>query len=90
MAIFLKDPAATIDYAIDWDAGYLAGQSIVASRWAVLPDGLAVAGDAIETGRTSATLAGGLPGLVYHVTNQVMLSDGRSDERTLVVRVEDR
>ena len=93
MAIFLKDPAASIDYAIDWAAGYLEGQTIAASTWAVRPeDPGAVLVTAVSTAptRTSATLAGGERGKLYRITNTVTLSDGRSDERTLDVRVEDR
>jgi hypothetical protein len=93
MAIFLKDPAATIDYAVDWQAAYLAGQSIAASNWRVVPDepdGIVVAVAVEAGGRCVATLVGGRRGHVYRVTNRVTLADGRSDERSLDVRVEDR
>ncbi|KAB7648180.1 hypothetical protein [Polymorphobacter fuscus] len=93
MAIFLKDPAAAIDYVVDWQADYLAGQTITASRWTVDPDaagGLAVAVATHDGGRSTATLTGGTPGRLYRLTNQVDFSDGRRDSRTLDVRVEDR
>lgn len=90
MAIFVKDPAATIDYAVDWSAGYLAGQTIVASAWAVAPPGIIVEASTTTAQTSVATLSGGVVGLVYHITNRVNFSDGRSDERMLVVRVEDR
>ncbi len=93
MAFFLKDPSATLDYAVDWGAGYLAGQTIAASRWSVAPDetdGVAVMGSVAAATRTGATLSGGVPGHVYRVTNHVTLSDGRSDERGIGLRVEDR
>lgn len=93
MAIFIKDPAAAIDYAIDWAAGYLDGQTIDASAWSVLPaDAGAVTVTATLTAatRTGATLAGGERGKLYRVVNRVTFSDGRSDERTLDLRVEDR
>ncbi len=90
MAIFLKDSAATIDYAVDWSAGYLAGQTITASAWAVTPAGVVVEASVIEAGKTVATLSGGKPGLLYQIANRVTFSDGRTDERMLVLRVEDR
>ncbi len=93
MAIFVKDPAATIDYAIDWSAGYLVGQTITTSVWHVAPDGagaVSVEANSITAGGTVATLSGGLPGCLYHITNTVNFSDSRSDERMLVLRVEDR
>lgn len=93
MAIFVKDPDAVIDYAVDWSAGYLAGEQITDSVWSVAP--VAAGGVAVMTSRTDgskaiATLSGGHVGLVYRVTNRVVFSDGRNDERALVVRVEER
>lgn len=90
MTMFLKDPGASIDYAIDWGAGYLDGRTIGESAWSVAPDGLTVAATRTAPTRTAATLAGGLPGRVYRVTNRVTLSDGAVDERALTLRVEDR
>ena len=93
MAIFLKDPAAVIDYAVDWQSAYLAGQTITQSSWAVVPDdpgGLVVAVAVLADGRNVATLTGGQRGCVYRLVNRVTFSDGRSDERSLDVRVEDR
>lgn len=90
MTIFIKDPAALVDHAVDWAAGYLGPRSIAASAWQVVPAGLSIAASRIAGGRTVATLAGGVAGLVYRVTNQVEFSDGQRDERTLVVRVEER
>jgi hypothetical protein len=93
VAIFLKDPAAAIDYVVDWRTAYLAGQSIAASEWSVAPeepDGLSVAVAVEASGRSIATLVGGRRGHVYRLTNRVTFDDGRSDERSLDVRVEDR
>lgn len=90
MAIFVKDPGATIDYAVDWSAGYLDGQTITGSEWQVAPAGVSVLASAIDTGRTLATLSGGAAGTLYHVTNRVTFSDGRRDERLLALRVENR
>lgn len=93
MAIFVKDPAAVIDYAVDWSAGYLVGQDVAQSLWAVAPaeaGGVIVEAATQTAGKTVATLSGGIVGHVYRITNTVRFSDSRSDERTLVVRVEER
>jgi hypothetical protein len=93
MSYYLKDPGAAIDYRIDWSAGYLAGQTIADSLWSVAPDeagGLVASGGEEGPGRTTATLSGGIAGHVYRVTNRITLSDGRVDERTLTLRVEER
>ena len=93
MAIFLKDPMAVIDFAIDWSANGPADRTITESVWAVAPGGngaVVVEAAVRDPQRSVATLSGGAPGQLYHVTNHVTFSDGRSDERTLVVRVEDQ
>ncbi len=93
MAIFVKDPVASIDYAIDWSAGYLTGQVVTSSVWQIAPaddGGVTVVASSFDEARTTVTLAGGRPGYVYHIVNGVGFSDGRQDERTLILRVEDR
>lgn len=92
MSLYVKDPQARVDHAIDWSA-YLAGQSLVASLWTVDPQeagGLAVDTDMFEAQRSSARLSGGIVGRVYRLTNRVTLSDGQVDERTATMRVEER
>jgi hypothetical protein len=93
MSVFVKDPGASLEYAIDWAAGYLGEQSLVVSDWSVSPEdmaGLVVGAGRIEGGRTLVTLSGGRAGHVYRITNRVTFSDGGQDERMLVVRVEER
>ena len=93
MAYYLKAPGGSVDYAVDWGAGYLDGQTVVESRWSVAPEragGLTVA--ATVTGETvqAATLSGGAAGELYRVTNSVLLDDGRSDSRILTIRIGER
>lgn len=90
MAVYLKDPAGRLEYAIDWAA---TGGAIVASDWSVAPaetGGVAIAEPAVTATRTQAVLAGGMAGKVYRVTNRVTFVDGRIDERSLALRVEER
>jgi hypothetical protein len=92
MSFYLKDPQSRVDYAIDW-AAYLDGQTIVASLWSVAPvelGGIEVDEDSFAPDRTAARLTGGVVGNCYSVSNQVTLSDGTSDARSIALRVEDR
>jgi hypothetical protein len=92
MSFYLKDPQSRVDYAIDWSP-YLDGQAIVASSWTVAPaeaDGIAVAESGFEPGRTAARLEGGVTGHCYSVSNEVILSDGSFDARSIALRVEER
>ncbi|OYQ27673.1 hypothetical protein CHU93_10435 [Sandarakinorhabdus cyanobacteriorum] len=94
--VFLKDPGGRLEYQVDWQSDYLAGRSIMASDWQVLPDqagvaaALTLSAPRLADGRTAITLGGGRAGQLYRVVNRITLADGNSDERTLLVRVEDR
>ncbi|MDB5668098.1 MAG: hypothetical protein JWL74_1048 [Alphaproteobacteria bacterium] len=93
MSFYLKDPGSRIDYAIDWGAFYLDGQVVAGSAWNVFPletGGILLDGASFDLARTAVTLSGGLAGHVYSVTNRVTLSDGRVDERSITLRVEER
>jgi hypothetical protein len=93
MTFYLKDPQSRIDYAIDWGAAYLQGQTIVGSGWTVAPEeeeGLEIAAASFDLTRASARISGGIAGHVYSVSNQVALSDGTIDERSITLRVEQR
>ena len=93
MSFYLKDPGSRVDHAIDWGASYLDGQTVAGSAWNVFPaesEGVVVEAASFDLTRTGATLSGGIAGHIYSVTNRVTLSDGRVDERSITVRVEDR
>lgn len=93
MSLMIKDPGSRIDYAFDWSADYLDGQILSGSQWSVDPvhaGGIAVEAHAFDAVRTSATLSGGVEGHSYRITNRVTLSDGQVDERSIVLRVEQR
>lgn len=93
MGFYLKDSDASIDYVIDWAAGYLGGRTVSESQWSIRPDepgGVNITGEIREDTRTSVVLDGGVPGHIYRATNHVVLSDGLIDERSVVIRVEGR
>lgn len=92
MSYYLKDPGARVDYAIDW-APYLDGQSILLSQWQIFPletGGIAMVEASFSGGRAAARLQGGIVGRTYRLSNLVTLSDGSIDERSLILRVEER
>ena len=49
-----------------------------------------VAGAAHDLTQVTVTLAGGIAGHVYRVTNRVTMNDGQIDERSMTMRVEER
>jgi len=90
MSVLLKDPSAVLDYAIDWGRDYLDGDTLTASDWVVVPSGLEIISSTFDTQISQLTLGGGVAGGVYRVSNHVTTSDGRQDNRSLVIRVEAR
>lgn len=93
MTPILKDPGAVLRYVVAWPASLLDGASIAAAGWTIEPDepgGLAASAHFVEGGETGAEFAGGVPGRVYRAACAVTLSDGRADERSILVRVEQR
>ncbi len=85
MSSYTKDPAAVLDYAVDWSA-WLGDDTITASTWT------AAAGITIDSDTHTATVAtvwlsGGTAGEKYAVVNHVTTAQGRQDERTLTIVV---
>jgi hypothetical protein len=93
MTLLLKDPDAVLDYSVDWGAEYLLDDLIAESQWTVDPvedGGVTVAGSDFDASTAVVKAAGGLPGRLYRLVNQVVLLSGRVDSRSVVLRVEKR
>lgn len=94
MTLLLKDPGAVLDYVIDWGVEYLAeGDLLAESSWSVdpdEPDGVAIVGSNFTDRLSSVQAGGGIAGRLYRLSNRVVTDSGRTDERSIVLRVEKR
>jgi hypothetical protein len=94
MTLVLKDPASVLDYAIDWGAQYLDPTDMLAeSSWSVVPvedGGVAIVSSDISDRVSTVNVQGGVPGRIYRLFNRVVAQSGRIDERSVVLRVEQR
>jgi hypothetical protein len=93
MSFLLKDPDAVLDYSVDWGSEYLLGDIIAESEWSVIPDeidGVSIVGSDFDATTSTVKAAGGLPGRIYRLLNEVVLDTGRIDRRAIVLRVEQR
>lgn len=94
MTYLLKDPDAILDYSIDWGAEYLtAGDLLAQSDWSVIPEeagGVAIVGNDFDASISTVKAGGGVAGKVYRLVNQVVTQSGRTDDRSIVLRVEKR
>lgn len=86
-----KDPAANLDYAIDW-TDWLGADVIAASVWSVAPPagGLAAGVSSFTDRIARVWLSGGAAGQVVRVTNRITTGLGRIDERSFNVRLVER
>lgn len=89
MSEFRHDPNAALDYRIDWTQWLAEDEAVTTSTWAV-PDGLAKGSDAHDDTTCTVWLSGGTVGVIYDVTNHVVTSQGRTDDRSFRVRVVQR
>lgn len=95
MTVFAKDPSAVLDYSLDYndtaDSYLEGGETISASTWSVAPTGeLVIDSDSNMTTTTTVTVSGGTAGNVYRLTNAVTTSAGRTEERSIILRVQER
>ena len=94
MSYLLKDPAAVLDYAIDWGGDYLEpGDRLATSDWSIVPveaDGLSVAGSRFDASISTVNARGGIAGRIYRLVNRITTGSGRVAERAIVLRVANR
>lgn len=85
---FLKDPSAILDYQFDW-SDWL-GSDTILSNTVTASSGLTVTTSTATTTAVTAWLSGGTAGTSYTVTNRIVTTGGRTDERTITIQVIDR
>ena len=85
MKQFSKDPSAVMDYQVNW-ATWLGSDTISTSTWSV-PTGITQASATNTTTTATIWLSGGTAGQVYSLVNTIVTAGGRTDQRTIQVRV---
>ncbi len=93
-----KDPDAKLDYPFDWRAkthgngssDWLAPEETIVSYVITVDDGITLMKDSEDDGMVVVWLSGGEVGNWYKVACKITTSEGRVDERTLHIRVENR
>lgn len=85
---FTKDPQATLDYTVDWSA-WLGTDTIATSTW-VLDAGITQTNASLSGALATVWVSGGSVGNTYSVTNRITTAAGRTDDRSILIRVADR
>ena len=93
----LKDPSAVLDYVFDWTEWLATGETIAVDSETgeklitiTADTGITVDSSAESDGKVTVWLSGGTAGINYKVACKITTSAGRTDERTLWIRVVDR
>jgi hypothetical protein len=85
-----KDPSAVLDYPFNWADWLGPAETVSTATFTISPGGLTK--DSQDDDLTSPTiwLSAGTLGVTYEVACRITTNQGRTDERTLRVRVVNR
>lgn len=89
MTVYLKDPAARLDYAWDWSKWLAVGETIT-THTITVPAGLTLDSEAHDATTVTAWLTGGTLNTDYGVECTITTTQGRTDTRTITIAVRDR
>lgn len=90
---FIKDPAAKLDYAVDWSS-WLSEDTISAVVWSVTGSDAALLvasspAPSEDAGVATVWVEAGTLAGNYYVTCQITTAGGRVDQRSFEIRVRD-
>ena len=85
----LKDPSAVLDYVFDWTEWLATGETI-ANHTITADTGITADSSTEDAGKVTVWLSGGTAGINYKVACKIATSAGRTDERTIWIKVTDR
>ena len=85
----LKDPSAVLDYAFDWTEWLATGETIT-DHTITADTGITADSSTESDGKVTVWLSGGTAGINYKVACKITTSAGRTDERTIWIKVVDR
>jgi hypothetical protein len=90
LATFKKDPAARLDYVLDWSVWLGADTITPTSTTTPLEESGAPYAPSFTDTSTRVFLEGGKVGVTYTVTNHITTDGGLIDERSFEVTVSER
>lgn len=85
-----KDPKAVLDYDFDWSKWLSAGESITGTPVFTVPVDLTVTSQTNTASVAKVWLSGGVLGETYTIECEITTDQGRTDERSLGIRIIER
>ena len=86
---YTKDPSAILDWAYDW-TDWLAAAETITDHTITADTGITVDSSTEDAGKVTVWLSGGTAGINYKVACKITTSAGRTDERTIWIKVSNR
>lgn len=83
-----KDPGAVLDWVFDWTRWLQEGETITSSTFSATP-GITITDEDMQATYTIVWLSGGAQ-KVYSVSNRIVTNQGRTDKRTITIKVSNR
>lgn len=85
----IKDPSAVLDWMFDW-TDWLASGEMITDHTITVDTGITNDSSTEDAGKVTVWLSGGTAGENYKVACLIETSDGRTDERTIWIKVANR
>lgn len=89
MPDFSKDPDAVLDYTFDWSR-WLAQSETITTSTVTVSAGITLNSSSNTTTTATAWVSGGTAGKPYTITDRIVTNQGRTDDRTITIRVTNR
>lgn len=91
--LFIKDPNAILDYSVDWSAWLISSttsaDTISTSTW-IVPSGITQTTNSHTNTVATVWLSGGSADSTYELTNRITTAGGRTDDRTILIKVQNK
>jgi len=86
----LKDPDAVLDYPFDWEDWLDDITDTLSSHSMVAETGITVDSSSIVSKTVVAWISGGTDGTTYRVACRIVTVGGRTDDRSIYIKIKER
>lgn len=88
ITLYTKDPDAVLDYVFDWSS-FLGADTITSVSWGI-PAGITSVTTSNTTTTATIWLSGGTLNTRYAIRNRIITTGGRTNDRTIYIKVRDQ
>jgi hypothetical protein len=86
----LKDPDAVLDYIFNWEDWLDDVLDTITSHEMVAETGITVDSSTIEDKTVVAWISGGEVGTTYRLASRIVTAGGRTDDRSIYIKIKER